>query len=79
MKTVKIYSTPTCHFCAMAKEFLKESNIPFENIDVMSDVEARRDMVEKSGQMGVPVIQIDNNIIIGFQKEKLANLLGIPA
>ena len=79
MKTVKIYSTPTCHFCAMTKEFLKENNVPFEDIDVWSNVEARKEMVEKSGQMGVPVIQIDNNIIIGFQKEKIANLLGIPA
>lgn len=79
MKVVKIYSTPTCHFCAMTKEFLKENNVPFEDIDVWSDVEARKEMVEKSGQMGVPVIQIDNNIIIGFQKEKIANLLGIPA
>ncbi|HEY4515703.1 MAG TPA: glutaredoxin domain-containing protein [Candidatus Paceibacterota bacterium] len=79
MKTVKIYSTPTCHFCAMAKEFLTASNIPFENIDVASDIEARKDMVQKSGQLGVPVIQIDNDIIIGFQKEKVASLLGIPA
>jgi glutaredoxin-like YruB-family protein len=79
MKKVKIYSTPTCHFCAMAKEFLKESGMPFENIDVLENVEARREMVEKSGQMGVPVIQIDNDIIVGFQKEKIATLLGIPA
>ena len=79
MKTVKIYSTPTCHFCAMAKEFLKENNIPFEDIDVLSNVEARREMVEKSDQMGVPVIKIDGNLIIGFQKEKIANFLGIPA
>ncbi|MEK7117382.1 MAG: glutaredoxin domain-containing protein [Patescibacteria group bacterium] len=79
MKTVKIYSTPTCHFCAMTKEFLKENNAPFEDIDVWSDVAARKEMVEKSGQMGVPVIQIDNNIIVGFQKEKIANLLGIAA
>jgi glutaredoxin len=63
----------------MAKEFLKESNIPFEDVDVLGNIEARREMVEKSGQMGVPVIQIDNNIIVGYQKEKIANLLGIPA
>lgn len=63
----------------MTKEFLKESGIPFENIDVLENVEARKEMVEKSGQMGVPVIQVGNDIVIGFQKEKLANLLGIPA
>ena len=79
MKSVKIYSTPTCHFCAMTKEFLKDNNVSFEDIDVWSDVAARKEMVAKSGQMGVPVIQIDNNIIVGFQKEKIANLLGIAA
>ncbi len=63
----------------MAKEFLKEHGIPFENINVWENVEARKEMVEKSGQMGVPVIQIDNDIIIGFQKERIASLLGIPA
>ena len=79
MKTVTVYSTPTCHFCAMAKEFFKENGVPFNEVDVASNIEARKEMVEKSGQLGVPVIQIDNNIIIGFQKEKIANLLGVPA
>jgi glutaredoxin len=63
----------------MAKEFLKENNVTFENIDVLANVEARKEMIDKSGQLGVPVIQIDNDIIIGFQKEKIATLLGIPA
>lgn len=79
MKKVIIYSTPTCHFCAMTKEFLKEKGVPFEDMNVQENIEARKEMVEKSGQLGVPVIQIDNNIIVGFRKEKIANLLGIPA
>ena len=77
LKTVKIYSTPTCHFCALAKEFLTENNIPFENIDILTNVEARKEMVELSGQMGVPVIVIGEDIIVGFNKGKIAELLGI--
>ncbi|MFA6094460.1 MAG: glutaredoxin domain-containing protein [Candidatus Paceibacterota bacterium] len=73
--TVKVYSTPTCPYCVYAKDFFKENNVPFEDIDVSKDRKAGEEMVEKSGQMGVPVIQIDNNIIVGFQPEVFKSLL----
>lgn len=74
---VKIYTTPTCPFCWMAKEFLKEKGIEFEEIDVSIDETKAKEMVEKSGQMGVPVIEIDGEIIIGFDKEKICQILNI--
>ncbi len=77
MNKVTIYSTPTCHFCHMAKDFFKENNIEFKDFDVSSDLEKRKEMVDKSGQMGVPVIIIDNNLIVGFNKEKIVDILGI--
>lgn len=75
MKNVTIYSTPSCHFCAMAKEYFKENNVPFEAIDVGTDTEKRKEMMEKSGQLGVPVIIIDDQIIIGFNKPKIVAAL----
>ena len=78
-KNVTIYSTPTCHFCQMSKEFLKEKSISYTEFDVAHDLDKRQEMIEKSGQMGVPVIFIDNEMIIGFDKEKLASTLGIAA
>jgi glutaredoxin 3 len=77
MKKVTVYSTPTCHYCNMAKEYFTTHNVPFENFNVSEDAAKREDMIEKSGQMGVPVIQVDNEIIIGFNKPLLAELLGI--
>ena len=77
MKKVIIYSTPTCHFCAMAKEYFKENNVPYEEFNVASDVERRKEMMEKSGQLGVPVILIDDQIVVGFNRPKLAQLLDI--
>jgi len=76
-KTVLIYSTPTCPFCIRAKQFLKESNITFTDIDVSIDQAKADEMVKKSGQMGVPVIEIDGNFVIGFDKDKIKELLGI--
>ena len=70
-KKVKVYSTPTCPFCIRAKQFLKESNVVFENIDVATDQEKAQEMIKKSGQMGVPVIDIDGTIIVGFDKDKI--------
>jgi len=72
---VKIYSTPTCPYCHMAKDFLKENKVEFEDIDVAADVKARNEMIDKSGQMGVPVIQIGNEYIVGFNKERVKELL----
>jgi glutaredoxin-like YruB-family protein len=63
---VKVYSTPACPYCHMAKDFFKENKIEFEDIDVSQDHEAAQEMIEKSGQMGVPVIDIDGKVIIGF-------------
>lgn len=77
MNKVTVYSTPSCHFCHMAKEFFTEKNVPFEDIDVAGNQEKRKEMIEKSGQMGVPVIIIGDKIVIGFNKPKIVELLGI--
>lgn len=77
MKNVTIYSTPTCHFCHAAKEFFKENNITFTDYNVGEDSAKRDEMVKKSGQMGVPVIYVDNEMIVGFDKNKLKTLLGV--
>ncbi len=77
MNTVTVYSTPTCHFCHMAKDFFKEHNVAFTDFNVAEDNEKRQEMIKKSGQMGVPVILINNDIIVGFNKPKIVELLGI--
>lgn len=77
MPNVKIYSTPTCPYCIRAKDYLKERNIPFENIDVSSDENGLQEMIKTSGQMGVPVILIDGDIIVGFDQGKIAEKLGL--
>ena len=74
---VKVYSTPTCPYCVTLKEYLKEHNIEFKDIDVSQDEKARDQMIDKSGQMGVPVVDIDGEIVIGFNKEIIKNLLKI--
>ncbi len=74
---VKIYSTPLCVYCNTLKEFLKERKIEFEEIDVSKDKKAQEEMIEKSGQMGVPVVEIDGRIVVGFDKERISKLLGI--
>ncbi|TAJ13325.1 glutaredoxin family protein [Patescibacteria group bacterium] len=78
-KTVTIYSTPTCHFCQMTKEFFAENNIQFTNHDVSKDLEKRQEMFNITSQMGVPVTVIGEDVIIGFDKEKLSELLGIKS
>lgn len=77
MKNVIIYSTPTCIYCKMAKEFLTEHKIPFLDYDLSQDVEKKDEVVKKTGQMAVPVIDIDGEIVIGFDKEKISRLLEI--
>ena len=76
-KNIVIYSTPTCHFCQITKEFLKENNLEYIDYNVAEDAEKRQEMIEKSGQMGVPVVYIGEEMIIGFDKEKMSSLLGI--
>lgn len=77
MKNVTIYSTPTCHFCHVAKEFFKKNNVAFTDYDVSTDQAKRAEMIEKSGQMGVPVIFIDNEMIVGFNESTLKQMLAI--
>jgi len=77
MAKVKIYSTPTCPYCKMAKQYLTENNVEFEDVDVSSNQTAAQEMISKSGQMGVPVLDIDGQIIVGFDKGKIKQLLGI--
>lgn len=80
--TIKIYSTPTCHFCNMAKDYFKTHDIAYEEFNVASDTDKRKEMVEKSGQLGVPVIDIDGQIMVGFDEESFAELIksaGTPA
>ena len=68
MTEVNVYSTPTCPYCKMAKAFLKEKGVKFKDFDVSSDRAAAKEMIEKSGQMGVPVIDINGKIIVGFDR-----------
>jgi glutaredoxin-like YruB-family protein len=77
MKNVTIYSTPTCHFCHAAKEFFKEHNVIFTDYNVSEDSAKRDEMIQKSGQMGVPVIFVDNEMVTGFDEPKLRKLLEI--
>lgn len=72
---IKVYSTPTCPYCEQLKSFLRENDVEFEDIDVSESEEDKEEMVEKSGQMGVPVVDVDGEIVIGFKKEKLEELL----
>ena len=77
MANITIYSTPTCPYCKMAKEYLTGKNVQFTNIDVSADQEGATKMVELSGQMGVPVIDIDGKIIVGFDKDEISSTLGL--
>ena len=74
---VKVYSTQACPYCHMVKDFLRKNNIEFEDIDVSSDHEAAHEMIEKSGQMGVPVTDIDGEIIVGYNVPALKKALKI--
>ncbi|HWS23808.1 MAG TPA: glutaredoxin domain-containing protein [Anaerolineales bacterium] len=74
---VIVFSTPSCSYCNMAKKYFKEKGIRFKDVDVSKDVAAARDMVRRSGQQGVPVIDIGGKVIVGFDKTKINKLLGI--
>ena len=76
-KSVKVYSTPTCPWCIRVKQFLSENNIPFENNDVSINQAKAKEMIDKSGQMGVPVLDIEGEIIVGFDKERIKEALGL--
>lgn len=77
MKTVKVYSTPVCPYCVMAKDYLKKNNVPYEDIDVSVDENSAKEMIEKSHQLGVPVIDIEGTIVIGFDKEAINKALSL--
>lgn len=72
---VTVYSTSTCPWCRRTKEFLKENNVGFKDVNVAEDRDAAQEMIKKSGQMGVPVIDVDGEIIVGFDKDKLMGVL----
>lgn len=74
---VRLFSTPTCPFCVALKNFLEEHDIQFEELDVAEDEIAQKEMIKKSGQMGVPVIEIDGQIVVGFDQGKIKRLLKI--
>jgi len=77
MKDVKIYSTPTCPYCRMVKEYLSSKSIPYQDFDVSKDQNALDEMTRTSGQMGVPLILVDGETVVGFDKARLNALLGI--
>ena len=79
MHKVSIYTTQSCHFCHMAKEYFKDNNVAYDEFDVGADIEKRKEMVDMTKQMGVPVIRIDDTLIVGFNKPKIAELLGLAA
>jgi len=76
-KKVIVYSTSTCPWCARVKQFLGDNNIPFDNYDVGADKAKAEEMIQKTGQMGVPVLDIGGEIIVGFDKEKIKAALGL--
>jgi len=76
-KKVKIYTTPMCSYCQRAKQFLTDNNVAFENVDVSADQTRAKEMVDLSGQMGVPVLDIGGEIIVGFDREKISQTLGV--
>jgi len=78
-KSVTIYTTPTCHFCQMAKEFFAEKDVKYTAYDVSTDATKRDEMIQMTGQLGVPVIVIGEDVMVGFDREKIAGKLGIAA
>lgn len=75
--SVKIYTTPACVYCKMAKNFFQQNNVQYQELDVASDTTARDEMIQKTGQFGVPVIDVDGKLIIGFDQAQLRQMLGI--
>lgn len=78
-KKVIVYSTPVCGYCRALKEYLKTNNVAFEEYDLSADAEKRDEVVSKTGQLAVPVIEIDNEIIVGFDRARIAQALGLNA
>ena len=76
-KNVTIYTTPTCHFCHAAKDFFTANNVKFTDYNVATDLEKRKEMIQKSGQMGVPVIYVGDQLVVGFDEDRLRGLLAV--
>ena len=74
---IKVFSTPACPYCVTLKRFLQENGFEFEDIDVSQDEKAQQEMIAKSGQLGVPVVEIDGEIVVGFDRDKILELLNI--
>jgi glutaredoxin-like YruB-family protein len=77
MAEVKVYSTPTCPYCKLVKQFLEENQVAFSEVDVSTSQMAAEEMIAKSGQLGVPVIEIDGQVIVGFDKARIRQILNI--
>jgi len=77
MANVTVYSTQTCPYCTMAKNFLAQNKVAFNDVDVSRDHRAAMEMIRKSGQQGVPVIDINGSIIVGFDRSRMSSLLGL--
>ncbi len=77
MKKVTIYSTPTCVYCNMAKKFFQANNVEYTDYDVATNMEKRKEMIDKSGQLCVPVIDIEGKVIVGFDEEEIRSAVGI--
>ncbi len=77
MKKVEIYSTPVCKYCSLAKDFFKKNNIAYTEYDVAADQAKKEEMIEKSGQLGVPVIDVGGDIVVGFDEAVLKDLLAV--
>lgn len=76
-KEVFIYSTPSCHFCHAAKEFFEAKGVKYTDYNVATDLEKRKEMIEMTGQMGVPVIHIGDDVVVGFDQKMIGQLLGV--
>lgn len=79
MPNITIYTTTTCPYCVMAKEFFKEHKLTYTEKNVSDDIPAQQEMIQKSGQLGVPVIEVDGKIVVGFDRGALAKLTGVQA
>lgn len=77
MKPVTLYSTPFCHFCQLAKEFFNRHAIAYTEYNVATDIERRKEMIELTGQLGVPVIRVGDEVVVGFREDIVAQMLGI--
>lgn len=77
MSNVTIYTTPSCVYCRLAKDFFRKHRVHYQEKDVVVDETARNDMIARSGQMGVPVIEVDGKIVVGFDRRRLKELLGV--